>query len=132
MSHIYPKAPPLPPAVVPLDDDTIAARVVEQREADENVSKEQCVGTVLQGKGTVADFYRVWNEVEEERLAMEAVPVTDYETKTAYKTGLSEVRVRLDVQKFADGVLARAKVSTWAALLTKLKSVESKQERTIG
>ena len=115
MSSVYPRAA-TPKAVEAIDPATCAERVIAAREADPCVSKERAVGQVLQGSDDLRTFYRVWGEVEAERLAMTTVYVADYDTLTKFKAALSVEAYYLDVVAWVDGLEREAGVGTWSEL----------------
>ena len=116
MSSVYPRAA-VEKAVEAVYPATLAERIIAAREADPMSSKAQLVGGVLAGSDDVAGFERVWDEVESERAALEAVRVADYATLSKFKTALSKSANRLDVDTWVDALKAVAGVSTWTELM---------------
>ncbi len=108
MSHIYPRAPETPPEKTPLNDETIAGRIVSLRESDDKLTREQAVGLVLNGEGTVQDFYRIWAEIEAEKKAMEGVPL---QAEGNYMEAISSVGNHLDPVQWIIGMRAKLGVA---------------------
>ena len=117
MSSVYPMVA-IKKTVEVIDPELCAARIIAHREADPKASKAQLVGGVLAGSDDVAGFERVWDEVESERVALQAVRVADYDTLSKFKTALSKSANRLDVDTWVSALKAVAGVSTWTELLS--------------
>ncbi len=115
MPAIYPRAPESKPAPPPFDEEMCASRLIEIREADPKITQVRAAGKLIHVVGgTVADIYRVWDEIEAVRVSWKAISPADYSSATTFKTALKGNHLSADA--WYDGLRAEKDVTTWSAL----------------
>jgi len=130
--HVYPRAIPVPPAVPAFDSVACAARVIELREADKEITFEQALGHCLKvSGGTSADVKRVWDEVEADRVKLRQVNPAAFNTLTEYKTGLGMVAKHLDPTDWYDGLKSEIDVTTWIELKEHFAAIQDTIELVV-
>lgn len=109
MPAVYPRAHEAPPAAPPFDENLCAAEIITLREARPTITRQLAAGKIIHAVGgRVEDVYRVWDEIEAERLAMEAVPL---QTEAVYVEEISKVGLYLNPLLWVAGMKAKLGVS---------------------
>lgn len=116
MPSVYPRAAAAGQVPEPLDPATCAERIVAAREENPRATRASVAGICLAGSDDVRGYYRVWDEVEAERIAMLGVQVADYATLTKFKSTLAACGRHLDATAWVNGLKDQASVTTWTAL----------------
>jgi hypothetical protein len=114
MEYFYPKAENKQ-TVDKLDKNTVATAIEKAVEEDE-LTKAQAIGPVLNGSDDIETFNEVWNEMYKEKQIMEKTPLEG--TEQEYLDNLASKVTYLDPSKFLSGLKAKTG-KTWNELTTK-------------
>jgi hypothetical protein len=126
---IYPKAPAGPAGEDVLDRAAVAATIIDLREkgcpadykcigisAGQPLPEAHIRAIALAGKNAPLAAKRIYDEIEEERLALRATTPEPFDTQTAYLAELTAKARDIDPAKWLAGVKVEAGVSTWPEL----------------
>ena len=109
MSAVYPRGPAPVAEAPPFDAEFCAAELILLRELRPEITKVLAAGKVIHKVGgRVFDIYRVWDEIEAERKAFEAVPL---QAEGDYMEALSGLAVNLDPFVWIAGLRGKLGVS---------------------
>lgn len=126
---VYPHAPEAK-TEDKITKSSVAAEIIDLREngapADykgfnegDPLSEKQILGIVQHGKNAPKAVRAVWDEIEAERQALKAVPVTG--TKSEYQAELEKQAKYLDSVAFTNGLMEEKEVTTWTDLKAKFQ-----------
>ncbi len=110
MPAVYPRGPaPVPEPLKPFDAEQCAVELIGLRESRPNITKVLAGGKVIHiVGGRTSDIYRVWDEIEAERLALAAVPL---QAESKYIEAVSALAVNIDPVQWVAGMQAKLGVS---------------------
>lgn len=147
---LYPKSPEKVAAPEPMDEDLIAARILEGMETGQitysfatatygntyelpGYSRGDFLGPCLllpddpddsenpgRGSDDKATFNRIWDEIHAEKADLANVQPAEFDTKSEYVAALQKKATRLDPTKWADGTIAATEASDFSELKAKL------------
>ncbi len=120
MPAVYPRGPAPVPEAPPFDEPACVSGILALREARPNITKVLAAGKLIHVTGgRVPDIYRVWDEIEAERKAMDAISPADHTSASKYVTALAAAAARLDPDTWYEALKVSKGVSTWADLKAK-------------
>ncbi len=102
MPAVYPRGLAPVPEAPPFDAELCESSLIALRELRPNITKVLAGGKLIHVTGgRVPDIYRVWDEIEAERKAFEAVPL---QAEGAYMEALMRLAVKLDPDLWVAGM----------------------------
>ena len=125
---VYPYVPEGPEIDVIPDEDAFAATMVALREdgapagykgfeEGDDLTRPHVIGIALAGLNAVIRANEIYDAIEQERGAMNAIHPCEYATMTAFKADLTVQSYYLDVDMWVDRLKVVYDVSTWAEML---------------
>jgi len=105
MPAVYPRGPEPVPEAPPFDAEQCVVELIGLRESRPNITKVLAAGKVIHiVGGRVLDVYQVWDAIEAERKALEAVPL---QTESKYIEAVSALAINIDPVQWVAGMQAK-------------------------